>query len=138
MAAVPNVTNDLQLLESARNTRTKKRVTAVSQGERLRLEREHRLEHVTYSYPKTMRPALQDINLVIQKGSTIGIDGPTGSDKSTLINVILGLLEPQEGLLTVDGVNVFENLSAWHRNIGYIPQTIFLLDDTIRRNIAFG
>ena len=81
---------------------------------------------------------MDDINLIVNKGEKIGLIGETGSGKSTLIDLILGLIEPLNGSINVDGVNINKNIQGWQRNIGYVPQTIFLSDDTLRNNIAFG
>ncbi len=96
------------------------------------------LDGIHYTYPNTSKPALYSINLSIQKGTSIGLVGTTGAGKTTLVDVILGLLKPQKGRVMVDGQDIFSNLPGWHRQIGYIPQQIYLLDDTIRANIAFG
>lgn len=96
------------------------------------------LDRVCYTYENASRPALQDISLTIRCGESIGVMGPTGSGKSTLINLILGLLPPTHGRLTADGRDIQDNLPAWRRKIGYVPQEIFLIDDTLRHNIAFG
>lgn len=97
-----------------------------------------RLEGVTYYYPNTDQPALNDITLEIAPGESVGLVGATGSGKTTLVNVILGLLRPQEGKVLADGADIHTDVRAWQDNLGYIPQNIFLLDDTIRRNVAFG
>ena len=76
--------------------------------------------------------------MTLKKGDFIGIIGETGSGKSTLINLFTGLLKPSEGKIEVDGLNIFSNLSEWHKKIGYVPQSIYLMDDTIKKNIAFG
>ena len=92
-----------------------------------------------YNYPDTSRTALKNINLTIPVKSTVGLVGPTGSGKTTTVDVILGLLEPQKGSLEVDGkVITKQNTRSWHRCIGYVPQYIYLSDDTIAANIAFG
>ena len=74
----------------------------------------------------------------IEPNTSVALIGASGAGKSTLADIILGVLEPQMGMVEVEGVNIKENLSAWHKCIGYIPQTIYLMDDTIRANIAFG
>lgn len=94
---------------------------------------------VFYSYPEAERRALSDINLTIHPFSTVGIVGPTGSGKTTLVDVLLGLLSPEEGQLVVGGVPVdASNIRSWQDKIGYVPQQIFLTDNTVAGNIAFG
>ena len=101
-------------------------------------EHEIRLEHIHFTYAGTERPVLHGIDLVIPKGSYIGLVGATGAGKSTLVDILLGVLAPTGGRLLVDGVDARENLAGWQGMIGYVPQELFLLDDTIRRNVAFG
>ena len=97
------------------------------------------LENVSYKYPVTSRTALKDINLTIPIKSMIGIIGATGSGKTTTVDIILGLLEAQKGKLKVDETVITkENLRSWQRNIGYVPQNIYLIDDSIAANIALG
>lgn len=97
------------------------------------------LEGVTFTYPGTHKPALRDIGFTIEANSMLGIAGPTGSGKTTLVDVILGLLRPQTGEIRIDGVSLTDaNLRAWQNSLGYVPQHIYLSDDTIARNIAFG
>lgn len=137
-AAIPVVTGDLKLLDKPGRNGSKGKSKDKSKVQPLPFERALRLRNVTYSYPNTEHPALRDVDLSIERGSRIGFVGSTGSGKSTLVNVILGLLQPQEGLVEVDGVDVFKCIGQWRRNIGYVPQVIYLLDDSIRRNIALG
>ena len=97
------------------------------------------LKNIYYSYPNTSRTALKDINLTIPAKSSVGLVGTTGSGKTTTIDIILGLLEAQKGVLEVDGkVITIQNSRSWQRSIGYVPQHIYLSDDTIAANIAFG
>jgi len=97
-----------------------------------------KFENVNFSYSNNENQALIDVNLNISKGSCIGIIGASGSGKSTLINLLLGLLKPINGKIVIDGQNLHENTRGWQDQIGYVPQDIFLLDDTLRNNIAFG
>ncbi len=93
---------------------------------------------IHYFYPNTQRPALDGVSLTIKQGEMIGFVGASGAGKTTIVDVILGLLQPSQGDILVDGVSIYTNLSQWQRQIGYIPQSIYLSDDTLRRNIAFG
>jgi ATP-binding cassette, subfamily B, bacterial PglK len=97
------------------------------------------LESVTFTYPGAELPVVQELNLTIQKNMSIGLVGGTGSGKTTTVDIFLGLLIPQHGSLMVDGIPLgSDDLHRWHRNIGYVPQTIFLSDDSLVSNIAFG
>ncbi len=95
------------------------------------------LDDVQFAY-RDDRPALNGISLIIPPGSSVGIVGPSGSGKSTLIDIILGLLRPDAGSVMVNGSNIHADLRAWQASIGYVPQSIYLTDDTLRRNVAFG
>jgi ATP-binding cassette, subfamily B, bacterial PglK len=96
------------------------------------------LEGVDFRYPSTEALVLNEISLSIRQGESVGFIGGTGVGKSTLVDIILGLLVPASGAVRVDGVDIQTNLRGWQNNVGYVPQSIFLTDDTIRRNIAFG
>jgi ABC-type multidrug transport system fused ATPase/permease subunit len=95
-------------------------------------------QNVSFKYPGSDKGALKNISFEINKGESIGIIGASGSGKSTLIDNLLGLMIPNSGSIKVDGININEELRAWQDQIGYVPQTIYLTDDSIRRNIAFG
>ncbi|MFL2841753.1 MAG: ABC transporter ATP-binding protein [Candidatus Puniceispirillaceae bacterium] len=96
------------------------------------------IDNLCYHYPGTYELALSDINLSIAKGGSIGIIGKSGAGKSTLSDAILGLLKPSAGAIYLDGVDVHEDIKSWQSLIGYVQQDIYLLDDSIRSNIAFG
>lgn len=102
------------------------------------LEREIEVKDITYHYPNSNAAVLKKVNLTIHKGETVALIGSSGAGKTTLADILLGLLEPVEGAIYVDNKNIFEHMSEWHRLLGYIPQAIYLSDDTIRNNIAFG
>ena len=97
-----------------------------------------RLKNIQFSYPTSPEPVLNDINITIKKNSTIGFIGPTGCGKTTLVDIILWLLL-SDGVLEADGTSITENnVRNWQLNFGYVPQQIFLADDTVTQNIAFG
>jgi len=108
-------------------------------GNRVSLEDSILLKEISFYYADTMQPALAGITMEIKKNTTVGIAGPTGCGKTTLVDVILGLHEWQSGTLrTGNTVITPDNIRAWRRNFGYVPQTIYLSDTSITRNIAFG
>ena len=96
------------------------------------------LDNVTYRYPGSESPAVENVSLDIRAGESVAFVGPTGCGKSTLISLILGLLEPQTGLIKVNGIDIRHDPLGWRRKLGYVSQAIFLLDDTIQANVAFG
>ena len=108
------------------------------EGREWNFERAISAKHVTYAYPNTDTNVLEDANCVIPKGKTVAFIGSSGAGKTTMADIILGLLAPQRGKILVDDIDIFKNLTMWHHQIGYIPQVIYLSDDTIRNNIAFG
>lgn len=96
------------------------------------------IKNMSFSYLDAAHPALSDVSFSLPVGKSLGIIGESGSGKSTLINTILGLLEPSDGDIKVDGVSVMKNIRAWQKQIGYVPQFIYLNDDSIKSNVAFG
>jgi len=100
--------------------------------------RELALRDVTYTYPNAARPSLERVDVSVRSDETVGFIGPSGAGKSTLVDVVLGLLPPDSGQVLVDGRDLHAERLAWHATIGYVPQAIYLTDDTIRRNVAFG
>ncbi|MCW9706783.1 ABC transporter ATP-binding protein [Fodinibius salsisoli] len=96
------------------------------------------IRNVNYRYPQGDVEALHQISITIPKGKAVAFVGASGAGKTTMVDLILGLLEPNEGDILVDGTNINGCISAWQRNIGYIPQSIYLADETLRSNIAFG
>ncbi|MCR5033702.1 MAG: ABC transporter ATP-binding protein/permease [Lachnospiraceae bacterium] len=104
----------------------------------LPVEKEIELKDIVYKYPNTDVLIFNKANMTIPVGAAVGIVGTSGAGKTTLVDVLLGLLETESGQILADGVDVKEHYRSWLRNIGYIPQMIFMLDDTIRKNVAFG
>ncbi len=105
---------------------------------KLKFEKEIRIHNLSYHYPGSDEQALEGISLAFAKGEAVAFVGSSGAGKTTLVDIILGLFEPDEGEIYVDGTNIRDNLSAWQQNVGYIPQRIYLADETLRENVAFG
>lgn len=129
-APLQDIYDDLELFDTLPTYR--------EDGKALPLREAWTATAVSFQYDATDRPALRDINLTISPGETVGVCGPTGGGKTTLIDVLTGLLAPTEGRVTVDGIDLVERARSWHRSLGMVPQMIFLTDDTLRRNIALG
>lgn len=96
------------------------------------------LKEITYAYPNSCKKVLNSANMSIHKGQSIGIIGASGAGKTTAVDIMLGLLYPQEGQVIANGEDIKENYDSWLGRLAYIPQQIFLMDDTIRANVAFG
>ena len=106
--------------------------------EKLNFQKEITIQSVSYKYAGASQKALSEISFNINKGTSIGFIGTSGSGKTTLIDILLGLLTPEKGQICVDGCDMQLNLQGWQQQIGYVPQTIFLTDDSLKQNIALG
>jgi ABC-type multidrug transport system fused ATPase/permease subunit len=103
------------------------------------LRKEIVLKNLRFQYANADTPIIKKMNLTIQRNSTVAIVGSTGSGKTTIVDIILGLLMPQAGTLLVDGIPItLRNVVSWQKHLGYVPQHIYLADDTLAANIAFG
>ena len=111
---------------------------ANSQKEKLKLERQIELNHISFHYPDSDKDIFTDAHMVVPRGKSVGIIGSSGAGKSTIVDILLGLLHAQTGEITCDGVDIFRNYESWLAQVGYIPQSIYLIDESIRDNIAFG
>lgn len=132
-----NVYNDLKMSEEHKY----KREVMAEEGRKekeLTFEEGITLENIHYTYPNTDVEILSGINMFIQKGQAVAFVGPSGAGKTTLADVVLGILQLQEGRVLCDGKDIVKHAGEWADKLGYIPQTIFLSDDTIRNNVAFG
>ncbi len=130
-AAVEHVLKDLDALDTA-PWRAQEQIRATP------FQKMIAFNNVSFRYSPEADPVLSDININMARGTSLAIVGTTGAGKSTLLDLLLGLLEPTQGAVTVDGVDIREDLPAWQVQLGVVSQTIFLVDDTLRRNIALG
>ena len=132
MPSLNAVYEELVAVEQLEHTKSK------ISSEELVFNKTIEIRDLYYSYPNTDVLVLKDINMVIPKNKSVAFIGASGAGKTTLADVILGLLSPNRGSILVDGVDIRSNMSNWQKKLGYIPQSIFLMDDTIRSNIAYG
>ncbi len=112
----------------------KRRHKAVKPGN----ERHIFARDLTYTYPNKQEPVLKNVNLTIRDGEAVGIVGVTGAGKTTLVDLLLGLLKPDNGTVCYGAMDIYEDYTQWQKHIGYIPQNIYLVDDTVRNNVALG
>lgn len=113
-------------------------VEEIVKDEYWHFKKEIEVKRVTYAYPEGEGNVIENACFHIRKGETVAFVGSSGAGKSTIVDILLGLLPPQQGKILVDGMDVYKNLRTWQKEIGYIPQTIYLSDDSIRNNVAFG
>ena len=134
-ASVENVYKDLHDIEGLRQKVVRDNVDNIE----FSLETGIRLENIVFYYPSRPEAIILDgINLFIPHNRSVALIGPSGAGKTTLADVILGVLKPETGHVIVDGKDIYEHLHSWHKYVGYIPQNIYLMDDSIRANVAFG
>ena len=112
--------------------------SAARDRNQLRKQADIQVENLSFTYPETETPVLRDVSFTVKAGTSVGIVGVTGAGKTTLVDLILGLLEPQQGRILFDGRDIREDYESWQSRIGYIPQNIYLTDDSIRANVALG
>lgn len=133
-SAITSIYEDLKEIDelnALKQEQTKKEVPIV-------FNKEIEVRDLTFKYPKADKCVLEHLNLKISKKSSVAFIGQSGAGKTTLADILMGLMEPLEGGVYVDDTSIYDNLHAWHKVIGYIPQTIYLMDDSIKNNIAFG
>lgn len=118
--------------------RTNQTLQPADRSKKMQLQNCIALKDIVYAYPNTDKLIFDKANMIVPYGKSVGIMGPSGAGKSTIVDILLGLLKIREGSITCDGVNIFDNYPAWLAQIGYIPQSIYLIDESIRNNIAFG
>jgi ABC-type multidrug transport system fused ATPase/permease subunit len=127
-----NLTESMKMEKEMRAERAK------VAGPALHLEKEISLKDISFHYPDSEDNIFTEANMMIPRGKSVGIIGPSGAGKSTIVDILLGLLHVQGGEILCDGSNIFSNYESWLAQIGYIPQSIYLVDESIRDNIAFG
>lgn len=120
---------------SRRNNQT---LRLADTSKKMQLRDKIALKGIVYAYPNTDKLIFDHADMVVPYGKSVGIMGPSGAGKSTIVDILLGLLKVREGSITCDGENIFDNYPAWLAQIGYIPQSIYLVDEPVRNNIAFG
>ena len=133
-SGVDNVFKDMKEIEKLE----KKNLLQNRDIKKLNLERNIKVRDLAFAYPNTCKNIFDGASLTIEKNTSIAFVGSSGAGKTTLADIIIGVLEPKAGQVLVDGKDVFRHLDAWHKTIGYIPQMIYLMDDTLRANIVFG
>ena len=101
-------------------------------------KQELRIEHLGFQYPTGTKEILSDVSFVVPKGSFVGIVGSSGAGKTTFVDILLGLLPPDKGRITSDGISIYDNIRAWQVNLAYVPQSIYLIDGSVRENVALG
>ena len=134
IASLDPVYNDLKLLEKEVQQLQEER----NKSKKIVFKDKIEINNLTYIYPNSTEKALDNVSVTIPKGKAIAFVGESGAGKTTMVDLLLGLMKPTKGNILVDSTDTHEDISGWQQNIGYIPQSIFLADDTIRRNIAFG
>ena len=118
--------------------RTNQTLQPADRSKKMQLQDCIALKDIVYAYPNTDKLIFDHADMVVPYGKSVGIMGPSGAGKSTIVDILLGLLKVREGSITCDGENIFDNYPAWLAQIGYIPQSIYLVDEPVRNNIAFG
>ena len=134
--ALNKMLENLNLLEQKGNT-VQSETENITRSE-LTVNHTIELKGISYSYPNTNKEILSQADMLIPVGKSVGIVGTSGAGKTTAVDILLGLLNPKEGYVLTDGVDIMENYAQWLTHLSYIPQSIFMLDDTIRANVAFG
>ena len=132
-SSIHSVYHDLREVERLEKTEMRKKEEAP-----LTVSSSILVENLSFRYPDADEDVLKHVNIEIKKNQSIALIGPSGAGKTTLADIILGVLEPTGGRICVDGTDIREHMNAWHKNIGYIPQSIYLMDASIRENIAYG
>jgi ABC-type multidrug transport system fused ATPase/permease subunit len=145
LPATYQIINSVQAINKNRSLLSEISIDLAMSGESLHLSEAEVMEfevleisNLKFSYVEGQEEALIDVSVLIKRGEAVGLVGQSGSGKSTLVDVLLGFLAPQFGTVSVNGVNIDSSMQWWRSKVGYVPQSIFLTDDTLRKNVAFG
>lgn len=133
-SAIDSVYYDLKEIENINEVIMKKSVNVSP----IKFELGIKVKDLTFRYPEAEYNVLENVNLFVPKKKSVALIGASGAGKTTLADILLGALEPLSGEVLADDINIFSNIDEWHKSLGYIPQSIYLMDDTIRNNITFG
>lgn len=138
--ALQNVYNNLREVQEYEKLLEESGVGVLKAGQdvNLRFDKEIEIKNINWQYQNTTEDVLHHTSLHIKKGESVAFIGSSGAGKTTLADIIMGLLKPQEGTVEMDGIDIFTIPDQWSKIIGYVPQSVFLIDDTVRSNVAFG
>ena len=128
----------LELMDIKERQESRKESYYLSVQPKLKFEKSIQVNKLRFAYPEGREDVLQDISFSIGKGDFAGIIGPSGAGKTTFVDILLGLLKPSDGNIEVDGQDIFDNIRSWQANLAYVPQSIYLIDGSVKENIALG
>ena len=127
-----------ELMDIKERQESKKKSYYLSAQPKLKFEKSIQVNKLRFAYPEGREDVLRDVSFSIGKGDFAGIIGPSGAGKTTFVDILLGLLKPSDGNIKVDGQNIFDNIRSWQANLAYVPQSIYLIDGSVKENIALG
>lgn len=130
--------NNLQEVEAFKKNNKVVMKKDVEPEHKVQFEEVIEMKDIVWKYPASDKYVIENLDLTIHKGRSVAFIGQSGAGKSTLADILLGLLVPEKGDILVDGKSIYHDMESWKQTVGYVPQTVFLTDDTIRKNIAFG
>ncbi|WP_417454775.1 ABC transporter ATP-binding protein [Kiloniella sp.] len=131
-AAIDCLTEEIKFIKTTKNS------SKITSGKSLTYKEKIEFKEVCFKHPNQEAGHIEDLNLVLKKGENIAVVGSSGAGKSTLVDILLGFQKPQQGMVLSDTTDIFSDLALWRESIGYVPQKIYINDDSIRRNIALG
>ena len=127
-----------ELMDIKERQESRKESYYLSEQPKLKFEKSILVNKLRFAYPEGREDVLRDVSFSIDKGDFAGIIGPSGAGKTTFVDILLGLLKPSDGNIQVDGQNIFDNIRSWQANLAYVPQSIYLIDGSVKENIALG